>query len=140
MKHQRLITSLLSVDPAAASEFFQEHLGMDVMLDIGWFISLVHPDHPGTEIAITRADHDSVPPTHRHPAQGVAIAVVVEDASAVHASLTANGCPPLGEPVDHPWGQRQFFAPGPDGVLLDVVQVTTPDAAWLRENGLLDQP
>lgn len=136
MQYDRLITSLFTADPALASAFFVRHLGMEVVLDIGWFVSLVHADHPGTEIALTQSDHPTVPECFRRNAAGMAIAVVVDNAVAVHASLIAEGCEPLSLPVDHPWGQRQFFAPGPDGVLLDVVEITTPDPQWLTDNGV----
>ncbi len=140
MRYDRLITSLFSADPTSAAAFFVRHLGMEVALDIGWFVSLVHPDHPGTEVALTQSDHPSVPEAARHAATGVAIAVVVDDAAAVHESLTAQGCEPLSLPTDHPWGQRQFFAPGPDGVLLDVVEITEPDPQWLTDNGIVGSP
>ena len=136
MRYDRSATSIFCADPAAAAAFFVEHLGFDAQLDIGWFVSLVHPDHPEWELAITAADHESVPEAHRHPVRGTAVAVVVDDANAVHGELSAAGVIPLGEPVDHPWGQRQFFAPGPDGLLLDVLQLIPPDGDWLAEHGL----
>ncbi len=136
MKYDRLVTSLFSADPESAAEFFVEHLGMEVALSIGWFVSLVPPDHPGTEIAITRSDHPTIPERYRRDAAGMAIAVVVDDAVAVHTSFREAGCRPLSPPTDHPWGQRQFFAPGPDGVLLDVLEFIAPDQQWLADNGL----
>ncbi len=136
MRYDRSITSIFASDPAATTAFFAEHLGFEAQLDIGWFVSLVHPDHPEWELAVTAADHDSVPESHRHAVQGVAVAVVVDDVQAVHAALTAAGVTPTSEPVDHPWGQRQFFAPGPDGLLLDVLQMIPPDPDWLAEHGL----
>ncbi|MEM9034397.1 MAG: VOC family protein [Actinomycetota bacterium] len=136
MRYDRSVTSIFASDPAAMAAFFVEHLGFEAQLDIGWFMSLVQPDHPDWEVAITAADHESVPPSHRHAVRGTAIAVVVEDAHAVHADLVAAGVPPLAEPVDHPWGQRQFFAPAPDGLLLDVLQLIPPDPDWLAEHGL----
>lgn len=131
-----MITSLFASDPAASADYFVRHLGMEVTLDIGWFVSLVHPDHPETEIAITWYKHETIPHGFHQPASGTSIAVVVEDAHATHASLTAGGCPPLSVPIEHPWGQCQFFAPGPDGLLLDVVEVTAPDPQWLLDNGI----
>ncbi|MEO1062544.1 MAG: VOC family protein [Actinomycetota bacterium] len=136
MRYDRSVTSIFVSDPAASAAFLAEHLGFRAQLDIGWFVSLVHPDHPDWELALTAADHESVPEAHRHPVRGAAVAVVVDDARAVHAELTAAGVDVLAEPVDHPWGQRQFFASGPDGLLLDVLQLIPPDPEWLSAHGL----
>ncbi len=136
MRFDRAVTSIFATEPATAAAFFVEHLGFEAQLDIGWFVSLVHPEHEGWELAITAADHESVPEAHRRPVRGTAVAVVVDDARRVHADLTAAGVRPLDEPVDHPWGQRQFFAPGPDGLLLDVLEMIPPDPGWMAEHGL----
>jgi hypothetical protein len=37
---------------------------------------------------------------------------------------------------DEPWGQRHTFVTDPAGTLIDVVQMTTPDPAWLEAHGL----
>lgn len=134
MQCDRLIRSLFSANPTSPSGFFVRHLGMGVALDIGWFVGLVHPNYRGTEIALTQSDHSIVLEAFRGSAAGMAIAVVVADAAAEFASLSAEGCVPFSLPVDHLWGQRQFFAPGPCGVLLDVAELTTPDPQWLAEN------
>lgn len=62
--------------------------------------------------------------------------IVVDDVDAQHARFVELGTPIVQPPTDHPWGQRQLPAQGPDGVLVDLVQFTTPDPAWLEANGL----
>ena len=109
---------------------------MRVDLDVGWFISLRHDDHPGLEIVLTAHDHESLPIAMRRPASGVAVALVVADVNAQHAHFVNLGTTILQEPVDHPWGQRQLLVQGPDGVLIDLVQFTSPDPAWLAANGI----
>ncbi len=136
MQFERLVTSLFASDPAAAAAFYVSHLGMRVDMDLGWFVSLRHDDHPGIEIALTDAAHDSLPPTHRTSTRGMAIALVVEDVAYEHHRFIELGTPIVQAPLDHPWGQRQLLAEGPDGVLIDLVQYTEPDPDWLAANGI----
>lgn len=136
MRFERLVLSLFASAPAEAAAFYVRHLGMRVDVDLGWFISLRHDDHADLEIAISSADHESIPISHRRPANGLAVALVVDDVDAQHQLFMEFGTPIVQPPTDHPWGQRQLLAQGPDGVLIDLVQFTTPDPAWLAANGL----
>lgn len=139
MQFERLVLSLFASSPTDAAAFYVAHLGMRVDLDLGWFISLRHDDHDQLEIALTAHDHESVPTSKRQPASGVAIALVVDDVDAQHERFMQLGTTIIQKPRDHPWGQRQLLAQGPDDVVIDLVQFTTPDPAWLAANGL-DQP
>ena len=52
--------------------------------------------------------------TDRHTGIGSTY-VYVEDADALHAELRAKGARVEGEPVDHPWGLRDFRVLDPEG-------------------------
>ena len=52
--------------------------------------------------------------TDRHTGIGSAY-VYVEDADALHAELRSKGARVEGEPVDHPWGLRDFSVLDPEG-------------------------
>ena len=64
----------------------------------------------------------------------MAVALVVDDVDAQHARFVELGTSIVQAPTGHPWGQRQMLAQGPDGVLIDLVQFTTPDPEWLAVN------
>ena len=51
--------------------------------------------------------------TARHAGIGSAY-VYVDDADALHAELRARGARVEGEPVDHPWGLRDFVVRDPE--------------------------
>jgi catechol 2,3-dioxygenase-like lactoylglutathione lyase family enzyme len=52
--------------------------------------------------------------TDRHTGIGSAY-VYVQDADALHAELRVKGARVEGEPVDHPWGLRDFRVLDPEG-------------------------
>ncbi len=136
MTFQRCVTSLFSDEIELARDRYAHLLGFRIDMDLGWFVSLRHDDHPELEIALTDAQHPSVPKDRRTPASGLAVAFVVDDVDALHEALSNAGVEIVQAPTDHPWGQRQVLAAWHDGVLLDVIQFIEPDPDWMAANGL----
>jgi catechol 2,3-dioxygenase-like lactoylglutathione lyase family enzyme len=134
MRFDRFATALLCDDVAASSRFYAEHFGFRVVVDLGWYASLHHDEHPAYVLDFVQRDHPSVPKDFRgRRAAGVTFGFVVEDAAAEEARLRAKGVG-IVEPLrDEPWGQRHFYVAGPEGALVDVVQFVAPDPAWLAE-------
>ena len=139
MQFDRFVLSLFTSSPNEAAAFYVSHIGMRIDLDLGWFISLRHDDHAELEIALTAHDHESVPEFMRRPASGLAVAFVVDDVDAHHARFVELGTTIIQEPLDHPWGQRQLLAQGPDDVLVDLVQFTRNGLAALHPQAELEQ-
>jgi uncharacterized glyoxalase superfamily protein PhnB len=67
---------------------------------------------------------------------GVIVGFMVDDVDAYAARFAAAGVPVVTPVKDEPWGQRHTFVTDPAGTLIDVVQMTTPDPAWLEAHGL----
>lgn len=57
---------------------------------------------------------DTRPENERSYGGGTWVAVKVEDAGAEHAALKQRGVK-VGELIDQPWGERQFYFQDPDG-------------------------
>ncbi|MBC6448980.1 VOC family protein [Actinokineospora xionganensis] len=86
---------------------------------------------------IVQVDHESTPEPYRdRPVAGTIFALVVEDAAAEEVRLRAAGAEIVKPGTDEPWGQRHFHVAVPGGLLLELVQMIAPDAAWLAANGL----
>jgi catechol 2,3-dioxygenase-like lactoylglutathione lyase family enzyme len=122
-------------DPTAAGQWFEQHLGFAVLVDLGWYVSTQHPDHPEVRIDFVRSDHETWPA----PASGVAgamLALVVADVDAEHERLAAAGVRVLKPLVTEPWGQRRVQVAGPDGLVVELVQPVDPDPAWMAAQGL----
>ncbi len=133
MQIDRFSTTLLTDDVAAVREFHVRHFGWRVTGDAGFFVALAHDDQ-AYELCVLQRDHETVPATHRQAAQGLILGYLVQDAAAEARRLAAEGVGHLTPVVDEVYGQRHFFVTDPAGVLIDVIQLTTPDPAWLAAN------
>ena len=132
-------TALAAADPRAAADWFVEHLGFGVTVDLGWYVATQHPQHPSLSLDFVVDDHASWPVEMRsRPVSGAMLAFLVEDVDAEEARLRAAGVESVMDLVTEPWGQRRFRVAGPDGVVVEVLQRVAPDMDWLAANGLAD--
>ncbi|HEX7135307.1 MAG TPA: VOC family protein [Iamia sp.] len=130
--------TVLATDTAALRDLYVDLFDLDVVTDIGWFVSLSRPD-AGWELCLWDPEHATVPAVARPPADGAAaplLAFVVDDVDALEQAARARGVEVVAPAVDEPWGQRHAFLRDPVGTVIDVVQITTPDPAWLAANGI----
>ena len=120
--------------PAEVAAFYQQYFDLRITIDLGWFICLRRGE-AGWEIAISERGHSSIPAAVSAATGSVNVfGFVVDDVDKVAQALTEGGVPLAAEIIDEPWGQRHFFVRDPEGTYLDVIQLTTPDPAWLAAN------
>jgi catechol 2,3-dioxygenase-like lactoylglutathione lyase family enzyme len=130
--------TVFTPDTAALRDLYVDLFGLEVVTDIGWFVSLSRPD-AGWELCLWDPGHETVPAAARPSANGSAaplLAFVVDDVDALEEAARARRIEVLAPAVDEPWGQRHAFLRDLVGTVIDVVQVTTPDPAWLAANGI----
>ncbi len=124
-----------TTEPTAAGAWFAEHLGFQVLVDLGWYVSTRHPDHEGLRVDFLRHDHETwVEPTVG--VRGTMLAFVVPDVDRQHDRLVAGGVSVLTPLTTEPWGQRRMQASGPDGLVVELVQPVAPDPDWMAAQGL----
>jgi len=129
MRFSTLGVCVHTEDVPAVRAFYVDVLGFAVTLDIGWFVSLRHPDHDDLDLCVVHRDHAL--PGMGGPVAGVVLAFLVEDVDAEHARLVELGVPIGVAPRDEPWGQRRCLVRDPAGTGVELVQPTAPDPAWL---------
>ncbi|GAB5471741.1 MAG: hypothetical protein Kilf2KO_47710 [Rhodospirillales bacterium] len=123
---QRLFTSILSGDVAAAARFYEALFGMRRHFDSDWFVILVHPGRPDLELGLLQRDHEILPADARAAPAGVLVTFVVDDLNLVLTRAAAMQAHIVEPPRDMPYGQRRLLLRDLDGTLLDV---STPLAA-----------
>lgn len=124
-------------DPTRCATWFEDHLGFAITVNLGWYVATHHPDSPDLSLDFVKNDHESWPEATRGKTiAGSLLAFLVEDVDAEHDRLKAAGLEIVLPPVTEPWGQRRFQIAGPDGLLVEVLQLVAPDPEWLAENGL----
>ena len=134
MQVTQIGAAFASAAPSAAGSWLSEHLGFEVAVDLGWYVSTRHPDQ-ALSVDFVQHDHD----TWVEPAMGVRgtmLALVVTDIDAEHDRLVTAGVPLLKQLVTEPWGQRRTQVAGPDGLVIELVQPVAPDADWMAAQGL----
>jgi catechol 2,3-dioxygenase-like lactoylglutathione lyase family enzyme len=134
MRFNKLALVLFCDDVARSSDFYVSQLGFRVVAELDWYVSLHHDDHPAYVIDLVQRDHETVPETTRgRPTSGVSLALVVEDAAARESEMRANAIEIVTPIEDMPWGQRRFHLRSPEGVLVEIVQFTSPDPVWVAQ-------
>ncbi|POX41285.1 hypothetical protein C3486_09770 [Streptomyces sp. Ru73] len=135
MRFEKLGLAVLTDDTTASSRFYTDHFGFTQVADLGWYVSLHHPEHPAYVLDFVQRGHESMPAGFRtQDTAGLCLAFLVEDAAAEETALRAAGVR-ITEPLrDEPWGQRRFNVESPEGMLIEVLQTIDPDPKWLAEH------
>ncbi|MFD6953775.1 hypothetical protein A6A08_05230 [Nocardiopsis sp. TSRI0078] len=128
--------AVLCDDPRASAEWFTEHFGFEVGVDLGWYLNTQHKDHPKLSVDFVLRDHPSTHEVLRRGRAGSLIAFLVPDADAEEKRLREAGVEVVMPLVSEPWGQRRFQVSGPEGLHVEVLQLVDPDPRWMRDNGL----
>ena len=106
-------------------------LNLEVVFEADWFVQLQDPTDRHVEIAFVRFDHPSVPAKDQSGSCGVIITMETDDVDAVYDEARNRGLEVVLSLRDEEWGQRHFMTRDPEGLLVDVVKVIPPSAAFL---------
>ncbi len=121
----------------ASRDFYVALFGFRAVFEApGWYVQLQAPADPNLQLAFVQRDHESVPAGFRDAPRGVLVTVETDDVDAVHRRARELGLEPAYALRSEPWGQRHFMVTDPNGLLVDVVQLISPDAAYLRAHGV----
>lgn len=110
---------LMSQSVSAASAFYINQLGFEVIFESDWYVSLRRGHW---ELAILQHEHETIPTGFRTPVAGMLLNFEVEDVDAEYQRLVIDGDLPVRLPIrSEEFGQRHFIIGAPDGVLIDVI-------------------
>jgi uncharacterized glyoxalase superfamily protein PhnB len=122
-----LVTTPATVE---ARDFYVRHFGFTVLFEASWFVYLSGEVEEGARaaaIAFMHPDHPSRPPgPEPFDGRGMVVTIEVADARAAFDSLRRSDAPIVHPLTDEDWGQRRFMTRDPAGVLIDVVEQTSP--------------
>jgi hypothetical protein len=51
--------AVMSNDPTAGAQWFVDHFGFEVRVDIGWYVNTQHDGHETFSLDFVRRDHES---------------------------------------------------------------------------------
>lgn len=120
---------------AESTAFYTDHFGFEVVFSSDWYVSLRRPDPPYYELALLDPAHESLPDGYRRSAAGLLLNVEVSDVDAEYERLVSDAGLPLAKDIrTEEWGQRHFIVADPNGVLVDVITPTPPDADFAAQH------
>ena len=98
---------------AEAIAFYTGVLGLQVVMDHGWIVTLSDPQRPDAQLSLVT--HDESAPV----VPGASIEV--DDVDAAYRLAVERGAEIVHPLTDEPWGVRRFFVRDPDGNVVNVL-------------------
>jgi len=107
----RAVPNIRSERPEETRDFFVDLLGFEVVMDIGWIVTVASPTDPAVQVSIIGNDDPAAP----------GISVGVDDVDAAHAKAVEQGYEIVYPLRDEEWGVRRFMLREPSGTVVNVV-------------------
>jgi predicted enzyme related to lactoylglutathione lyase len=110
----RIVPNLHNADPAAARGFYEEVVGLEVAMDMGWIVTFAAHDDP-RKLQLSLISADETAPVVAD------VSIEVDDVDAAWAAAQARGDEIVHPLTDEPWGVRRFFVRDPGGKVINIV-------------------
>lgn len=113
MKVKRIVADLAASDPARAKQFYQDVLGLEVLMDMGWIATYGSNETMTVQISFITEGGSGAPVPD--------LSIEVDDLDAILARVKKAKIPIEYGPASEPWGIRRFFGRDPFGKLVNIV-------------------
>ncbi len=113
MAIKRTMPDFATEDIASATAFYVDTLGFEVVMDLGWIVTLSDPANPKAQLSLLT--HDATAPVVPD------VSVEVDDVDAAHEAACQAGAEIVHPLTDEAWGVRRFFMRDPDGKVINVL-------------------
>ena len=116
MRVKRIVANFHTVDPSQARAFYQDVLGLDVLMDQGWIRTYGTQTEMTLQVSFATEGGSGTPVPE--------LSIEVDDVDVALARMSAAGFRIEYGPADEPWGVRRFFVRDPFGRLVNVLAHT----------------
>ncbi|MER8389842.1 VOC family protein [Mesorhizobium sp. M0166] len=113
MKVRRIVANIDTQDIAAAKPFYQDVLGLDVLMDQGWITTYGSQETMTVQVSFMAQGGSGTPVPD--------LSIEVDDVDAALEAMKATGFVIEYGPADEPWGVRRFFVRDPFGRLVNIL-------------------
>jgi catechol 2,3-dioxygenase-like lactoylglutathione lyase family enzyme len=121
-------------DPAACRDFYVDHFGFDVEVDVGWYVVVKSSSDRPIGLGFLQTDHPTQPERHRRATAGNRfITLEVDEVDQIASRLVAAGVEVDVPLRDEPWGQRHVIVLDPGGNSVDIVKPIRPARDFARQ-------
>jgi catechol 2,3-dioxygenase-like lactoylglutathione lyase family enzyme len=109
----RIVANVASSQVEAARRFYGGILGMEVVMDLGWIITLAGQGNAAPQISIAREGGSGTPVPD--------LSIEVDDLDESYKRLLAEGWTIEYGPTREPWGVTRFYVRDPFGRLINIL-------------------
>ncbi|MBL8687316.1 MAG: VOC family protein [Alphaproteobacteria bacterium] len=113
--------------------FYQQYFGFSTVFQNEWYVHLTNTQQPEVNLALLDYRHASLPHNYRKTVQGVLLNFELDAVDDMYNHLKQQGLSILLHLRDEPWGQRHFIVQGPEGIMIDIIKIIEPTAAFLMQ-------
>lgn len=113
MKVKRIVANINTKDITAAKCFYQDVLGLELMMDHGWIRTYGLNEEMSIQISFASQGGSETPTPD--------LSIEVDDVDATLESMKRYGFPIEYGPVNEPWGVRRFYVRDPFGKLINIL-------------------
>jgi catechol 2,3-dioxygenase-like lactoylglutathione lyase family enzyme len=116
---KRIVANVATKDIAAAKSFYQDVLGLDMLMDHGWITTYGSQERMSIQISFASEGGGGTPVPD--------LSIEVDELEAVLDAMRRAGFSIEYGPVDEPWGVRRFFVRDPFGKLVNILMHLSHD-------------
>ncbi len=110
---KRIVANIATKDAAAARRFYQDILGLDLLMDHGWIATYGSSQKMSVQVSIASEGGSGTPVPD--------LSIEVDDLdTALRRMKKAKVAIEYG-PADEPWGVRRFYVRDPFGRLINIL-------------------
>ncbi|WP_354685660.1 glyoxalase superfamily protein [Cupriavidus necator] len=113
MKVNRIVSNIATADPALARSFYQDILGLEVLMDHGWIRTYGSDATARPQVSLASEGGSGTPVPD--------LSIEVDDVDEAHRRMVAAGVAIEYGPADEPWGVRRFYVRDPFGRLVNIL-------------------
>ena len=114
MKVHRIVANIQTTDVVKAKTFYQDILGLDVIMDHGWIRTYGSNQKMTVQVSFATQGGSGTPVPD--------LSIEVDDVEAAVQRVKEAGMPIEYGPTSEPWGVRRFYVRDPLGKLVNVLQ------------------
>ena len=116
MKVKRIVANIDTKNIAAAKRFYQNLLGLDLLMDHGWLVTYGSSEKMSVQISIASEGGSGTPVPD--------LSIDVDDLDAALQRMKKAKIAIEYGPADEPWGVRRFYVRDPFGRLVNILMHT----------------
>ena len=113
MTVKRIVPNVEMPDPEKARAFYEDVLGLKIVMNRGWIVTFASDMQATPQISIaSQGGSDTRVPD---------ISIEVDDVDAVYERARLSGCEIVYDLCDEDWGVRRFYVRDPAGRILNIL-------------------